>query len=202
MEAHRIVQWIVATLLIGAGFCLDVFAGPVPIVYSYDFELDLLDPIGTVPAVTEAVMEVPDHFVITDLNIQIDITHEFVFDLQLILQGPSGVSLCLNKYESEEIFVGENYTNTIFDDEAAVSIEDATAPFTGSFKPEPGELLEIFDGLDAYGTWRLQIYDMWATDTGTLDHVELIFTVPEPATAAILVFAACLAALKRPRCSR
>jgi subtilisin-like proprotein convertase family protein len=199
MDTHRIVQWIVAILLIVAVFFLDAFADPTPVIYSYDIDMPLLDANGYVPAKTEAEMEVPDHFVITDLNIQIDITHEFVFDLQLVLEGPNGDSLCLNKYEGGEIFVGEDYTNTIFDDEAAVSIEDGTAPFTGSFKPEPGELLEIFDGSDAYGTWRLQIFDMYATDTGTLDQVKLIFNVPEPATAAILMFAACFAALTRPR---
>jgi len=199
MDAHRIVQWIVIIPAIGAGFCFPAFADPAPIVYSYDFELHLLDPNGSIPAITEAIMEVADHFIISDLNIQIDITHTHVFDLQLILERPTDDGLCLNKYEFAEFFDGENYTETIFDDEAEFSIEDATAPFTGSFKPEPGKLLEIFDGSDAYGTWRLQIYDLWPTDTGTLDHVELIFNTPEPATAVLLVFATCLAVLKRPR---
>jgi hypothetical protein len=188
MDTRSIEQWIVAIFLIGAGFCFPAFAHLTPIIYGRDFNLPLLDPSGPGSVMTEAIIDVTDHFVASDLDVRIDITHTRVFDLQLILQGPTGAWACLNKYEFAEFFDGENYTNTVFDDEAELSIEDANTPFTGRFKPEPGYLLGVFDGFDVYGTWRLQIYDMWPSDSGTLNRLELIFNAPEPATAVLLIF--------------
>jgi len=199
MDARSIEQWIVAIFLIGAGFCFPAFADLGPIICGREFNLPLLDPNGPGSAMTEAVIEVPYFFVITDLNVQVDITHTRVFDLRLILQSPTGAWLCLNKYEFSEFFEGENYINTIFDDEAELSIEDANAPFTGRFKPEPDYLLEIFDGTDACGDWRIQIYDMWPTDTGTLDRLELIFNIPEPASALLMTFGVTILALHRKK---
>jgi hypothetical protein len=202
MDARSVAQWIVVVFLMGASFCFPAGASTVHI-YSRDFNLPLLDPTGDptgpVYAMTEAAIEVNNPFIITDLDVQIDITHTHVFDLQLFLQSPNGAWVCLNKYEFTEFFDGENYIDTIFDDEAKLSIEDANAPFTGRFRPEPGYLLGIFDGSNAYGTWRLQIYDMWPSDSGTLDHLELIFSVPEPASALLMTFGATILTVCRRR---
>jgi len=199
MDAQRVIQRIVAILVIMFGtWCSPVFADTVPVIYGGDFNLPLLDPTGPGSATTEAVIDVLDHFIIADLDVRIDITHTWVFDLQLILQSPDGTRVCLNKYEAKEIFEGENYRETIFDDEAVILIEEGKPPFTGHFRPEAGYLLGSFDGQDAYGPWRLQIYDWWPTDTGTLDSFELIFNIPEPATSVLLLFAIFLAVLKRP----
>jgi hypothetical protein len=92
-----------------------------------------------------------------------------------------------------------NYTNTIFDDEALLSIEQAEPPFTGRFRPRQPYELSLFDGHDTYGTWSLQIYDMYDWDTGTLDSFELIFTTPEPASSLILAFGGALLTFFRPR---
>ena len=44
---------------------------------------------------------------------------------------------------------GDNFTNTVFDDEAATAIASGAAPFTGSFRPfQP---LSAFDGADDPG---------------------------------------------------
>ncbi len=37
---------------------------------------------------------------------------------------------------------GDNYTNTVFDDEASTAITAGTAPFTGSYRPE-GSLSDV-----------------------------------------------------------
>jgi len=187
---------IILAIVIGLSF--PVYALPVRI-YGGEFNLPLLDPTGPGSAMTEAAIDVPDHFFIADLDVRIDITHTLIFDLNLILQSPDGTRVCLNKYEFTEIFKGANYTNTVFDDEAEIAIEEGTVPFTGHFRPEAGYLLESFDGQDAYGPWRLQIYDMWLTDTGTLNIFELIFTeIPEPGTV-LLVGLGGLALLRKRR---
>jgi hypothetical protein len=189
MDARNTVQWVVAVLIVVEGVSFPVYAAPV-YTYGGECNLPLLDPTGPGSLMTEAVIEVSDTFVITDLDVSIDITHTNVFDLQLFLQGPEGSRVCLNMYDFQDFFVGANYTQTVFDDEAELPIEEGQPPFTGRFRPKatnPLNLLGIFEGVCVYGTWRLQIYDMWPNDTGTLDRFELVITAPEPAAAVFLI---------------
>ena len=108
----------------------------------------------------------------------------------LILEGPDGTRVTLNYYDpADEFFEGENYTATIFDDEAETPINSGEPPFTGRFKPRPPAQLSVFNGLDPQGEWRLQIYDAWHANTGTLEELKLIFNIPEPATFLLLLTA-------------
>jgi hypothetical protein len=195
------VQRIGAILIIVAGACGGaVYAGHVHI-YSGDFNLRIPAELSNSKDwMTDAVIKVPDHLVISDLDTGISLTHTNVFDLQIFLQSPAGTRICLNMYDSfYEFFVGANYTDTVFDDEALFSIKAASAPFTGRFRPvEPYKLSE-FEGEDAYGSWRLQIYDAFYNDTGTFNHFELMITAPEPATAILLTIGVGLMRLRRPR---
>jgi len=199
MYTHSRAQWVVAVLFGVGAMSLPVFAGEV-YTYSGDFNLQIpAEPDTSKGWMADAVIEIDRHVTILDLDIGITLTHSNVFDLQIFLQSPEGTTLCLNTYDFREFFQGEDYAQTVFDDEAEVPIEEAESPFTGRFKPKAGNLLEIFDHQDAYGPWRLQIYDAYHYDTGTFENFELTFTVPEPATVALLVLGAALAALLRPR---
>ncbi len=73
-----------------------------------------------------------------------------------------------------------------------IAIEHGNAPFTGSFRPKVGNSLSVFDGLDAFGQWRLQIDDLYHDDKGSLENFELIITVPEPATFMLFALSGCL----------
>ena len=200
MEARRRVQWSVAILLGVGAFCLPVFADQV---YKYEGEFNLQipdEPDTSKGWMVDAVIEIDFHLTILDIDVGITLTHSNVFDLQISLQGPDGTIISLNAYNPyNEFFQGADYSQTVFDDEAQTSISQAQPPFTGRFRPDAGNLLEIFDGQDAYGPWRLQIYDAYHHDTGTLESFELAITTPEPATVALLTLGAGLAALFRPR---
>jgi murein DD-endopeptidase MepM/ murein hydrolase activator NlpD/subtilisin-like proprotein convertase family protein len=156
--------------------------------YGGDFNLRIpADPNNTNTTrgwMDNAVIQIPDHFTIADLDISITVTHTKVFDLQIFLQSPAGTRLCLNSYNLDEYFNGENYTQTVFDDEAEIPIEQALPPFTGQFRPESGTLLSSFDGQDAFGGWRLQIYDCWFADMGTLDNFQLVVNRAEAFSGA------------------
>jgi subtilisin-like proprotein convertase family protein len=193
MDSRKKVQGIVAVLIL-AGASFPVFAGSV---YTYGgyFNLPILDPPGPGGLMTSAIIEVPGSFIISDLDVHINITHTAVFDLQLFLQSPDGERICLNMYDFTEYFEGADYTNTTFDDEADVPIEEGEPPFRGRFRPkakDPFNRLEVFAGESTYGSWELQIYDMWPINTGTLDSFELVITTPEPATAILLMLGASL----------
>jgi subtilisin-like proprotein convertase family protein len=150
----------------------------------------------------DAIIDVPDHFTILDLDIGINVIHTSAFDLQIFLQSPAGTNLLLNMYNFDEFFEGADYTDTIFDDEALTAIEHGNAPFNGRFRPRAPGLLDAFDGEDTFGQWRLRIYDAYYADTGELKNFKLFITVPEPASLSLFALATGLLLLRKPRTAR
>jgi subtilisin-like proprotein convertase family protein len=123
------------------------------------------DPLGV-----SSTINLTTHGTLQDLNVKVNITHTFDFDLQLKLKrGGITVLLCANRGGA-----GDNFNDTIFDDEAATAISAGMAPFAGSFRPE--EPLSVFDGQDVFGNWTLNIADTAGDDTGTLNSWCLIHT--------------------------
>jgi hypothetical protein len=61
---------------------------------------------------------------------------------------------------------GDNFTGTIFDDQATTAIASGTPPFTGRFRP--AQPLSALLGEDPNGTWSLEITDFFQQDQGTL----------------------------------
>lgn len=101
---------------------------------------------------------------ITDINVTLDLNHTFDGDLDIFLVSPTGTRVALSTNSGGS---GDNFTTTVFDDEAAVSITAGTAPFTGSFRPEG--LLSALDGESANGAWTLEIVDEAGGDVGVLN---------------------------------
>ena len=200
MDARSAVQRMVAILVMVVGTSFPVFAGTV-CIYGGDFDLPIpAESDDTKGWMHDAIINVPDHHTISNLDVRIGITHTNVFDLQIFLQSPAGRVICLSMYNPfDEFFVGANYTNTIFDDEAVFSIKEGEAPFTGRFRPIEPYRLSVFDDEDTYGAWRLQICDMWPADTGSLNSFELMITTPEPATAILLTLGVGLICLHKRR---
>jgi subtilisin-like proprotein convertase family protein len=103
---------------------------------------------------------------IQDVDVNLSIEHSFDNDLDVFLISPSGTQV--------QLFTGvggqfNDFTNTTFDDDAAIAIDDdnnSFAPFTGSFRPEG--LLSDLNGENPNGTWQLLIRDTVPADTGTL----------------------------------
>lgn len=210
MDARNLVQRIVAILIIVMGASFPVLASTV---YTYGGSFNLPIPSPDDPwseygkgHMADAIINVPDHFTIDDLDVRINLTHGALFDLQILVQSPAGTNVLLNPASNLAFIVrGEDGRLTAYggsvqwflDDEAEASIEEATEPFVGVFRPVWN--LSLFDKEDACGTWRLRIEDWWQADTGTLDSFELIFSIPEPATAILLLLGTGLATLFRPR---
>ena len=100
---------------------------------------------------------------ISDINILINIEHPYVSDLFLSLTNPNGEVITLAYDRNHE---GANYTETIFDDAANLSIPQGSPPYTGSFKP--AEPLSNYNFSMSNGTWTLFIEDTAANDEGNL----------------------------------
>jgi len=116
------------------------------------------------PTVT-STLSVADTATVADVNVKLNITHSWDADLVVSLKSPSGTSVTLfSKIGSS----GDNFTNTILDDQAATSIAAGSAPFSGTFKPSPGAL-SSFTGAALNGTWTLTVQDTATQDGGTLN---------------------------------
>jgi subtilisin-like proprotein convertase family protein len=125
---------------------------------------------------TVSVLQVDTSLIIADLDVQLNIVHTYDSDLWLALVSPQHDTIVLSSHHG---FDGDNYTNTIFDDQATVPIGDGTAPFTGSFIPD--EPLSVLNGLNVQGTWLLLVDDDASGDEGELVSWEIYLT---PAAAA------------------
>ncbi|MEO5787469.1 reprolysin-like metallopeptidase [Gelidibacter sp.] len=123
-----------------------------------------------------STIAVKENLPITDVNVKVNITHSLVSDLRLILISPSGAQVILT--ENNGGFFDANFTNTIFDQEAATSITSVDAPFTGSFKPE-GDLSILYGEMSA-GNWKLQVTDAYNVDGGSINEFTLEFCLSQP----------------------
>lgn len=125
---------------------------------------------------TKSILDVAAHTIIGDLNVQITLQHTYDADLHLALRGPTGLEVALSVENGNG---GDNYTNTVFDDQGPVSITVGVPPFTGYYIPE--EPLSGFNGTDVNGRWTLVIDDVASGDVGTLLSWEIQVTEAEAA---------------------
>jgi len=101
---------------------------------------------------------------ITDVNIIVNITHNWTADVNLKLIAPDGTEVVLSNNNGGN---GNNYINTVFDTDAATSITTGSAPFMGNFLPE-GDLSQL-NGSSPSGDWILNVTDTELFVSGTLD---------------------------------
>jgi len=100
---------------------------------------------------------------VVDVNARVSIVHTWDRDLVLSLISPAGTTVTLANQRGSS---GHNYTNTIFDDQAANSISSGSAPFTGSYRPETP--LSAVNNQPLSGTWILKAVDKATLDTGSI----------------------------------
>ena len=112
-----------------------------------------------------STIAVADASLVQDVNLTVNLTHTYDSDLTLSLITPATTSITLAAHRGGS---GDDFRNTVFDDEAANSIVGGAAPFTGSFKPEG--LLSVADGASGAGSWKFKVVDSVGQDVGTIDN--------------------------------
>ena len=132
-------------------------------VSSTELPKNIIDANDSVKGVTTASININYNLPIQDLDVIIDIEHTYLKDLALYLETPDGTQYLL----SSELGGSENdYTNTIFDQEAAELILNGSPPFSASFRPL--ESMTDLYNTSAIGTWRLIVQDNEVDDIGRL----------------------------------
>jgi subtilisin-like proprotein convertase family protein len=111
-----------------------------------------------------------------DTNVGLD--HTWVGDLIVTLQSPQGTVVTLiNRPGAGPIGSrGNNFCQTLLDDDGSVSIQDITdlsAPYTGTYRPNAP--LSAFNGQNPNGTWTLNVSDRASGDAGNVRRFSLLF---------------------------
>ncbi|MBP7147246.1 MAG: M28 family peptidase [Acidobacteria bacterium] len=126
------------------------------------------NPTGARSAIT-----VSDNKTVLDVNVEVNITHTYDGDLELYLLAPNGTRIMLSNNRGSS---GDNFRGTVFDDEAATPISSGSAPFSGPYRPDAP--LSAADGVNAAGTWTLEVIDGGPSDVGTIDGWTLTLLFP------------------------
>lgn len=115
---------------------------------------------------------------IADLNVRLNITHAFVGDLRAVLtHRDTGTSVILMSRNGDG---GDNVTNLVLDDEATDALPTGTTDVNLTGRARSTEPLWAFDGESLDGTWALDLFDLAATDVGTLQSWTLNASGPTP----------------------
>ena len=126
---------------------------------------------------TRVNFEVTDAFNVSNLTVNLDVAHARMADLQIRLRAPDGRTVILYNRRSLSL------SGITFDDAAANVLSANSLTRGASVRPE--EVLAGFGGRAARGTWTLEIFDLFAGNTGTVRNASLSFATPATRAAAL-----------------
>lgn len=107
-------------------------------------------------------------------EVTVDLFHTFDGDLDIELVAPSGASIFLSDQNGG---AGDDYLGTAFVDGFPPIDVAGSPPFSGTFGPEGGGLMNTaFAGECIMGDWKLSITDNFAGDSGTFLGFSITFT--------------------------
>jgi subtilisin-like proprotein convertase family protein len=141
--------------------------------------------IATTANVTASVpINVTGGIIIGDLKVTLDISHTWIGDMIISLQGPASIG-------SPEIILlnqpctgsGSTYPNILatLDEAGATLVCEATSPVVRGIAA-PFESFTAFNGLNADGAWILKVSDIGNQDGGAINAVSLNFCNVVPGT--------------------
>ena len=116
-----------------------------------------------------SILNIIDDFTVSDVNINIDITHTWLWDLQVYLKSPSGTEVLIYDRNCGSSGEQRQNINSIFDDAATAFVCDNVIPAVyGNTKPS--NLLSAFNGMSSFGDWTLRVVDNAPADIGDLNN--------------------------------
>jgi subtilisin-like proprotein convertase family protein len=125
-------------------------------------------------------LSVSDSFLISDLDVTVNIHHTYPGDLVVWLTSPWNQQVTLASRPDSGIRDG--FIECRFDDEATARADSSDSPFTGSYRPTGS--LSILDNHSVAGVWTLFAYDAAELDTGWIVNFTLHLTTTSLAVPA------------------
>ncbi|MBU3822841.1 proprotein convertase P-domain-containing protein [Flavobacteriaceae bacterium XHP0103] len=111
---------------------------------------------------------VPDSYVLTDVNVTVNISHTWNEDLDIYLISPTGTTVELSTDNGGN---GDNYNNVTFDDASTNTLPTGNTTLSGTYRPEGS--LASFNGQNSNGDWTLRVTDDTNWDGGTINSITL-----------------------------
>ena len=143
-------------------------------------------PFVSIPdsGATSDTLSVADSFILTDVDVLLNVTHTWVGDLIFSITSPMSTTVTVFDRPGEPASTfgcSGNDIDAILDDSAGTNVENVcgagTPTINGVFAPN--NPLSAFNGEDAQGVWTINASDNAGGDTGTLNEW-CIITDPVP----------------------
>jgi len=115
-----------------------------------------------------SIINVPDSYIITDVNVTVNITHTWNADLDIYLISPLGSIVELSADNGGS---GNNYNNVTFNDASTNTLPTGNATISGTYHPK-GTLAD-FNGQNSNGNWTLRVIDDENGDGGTINSITI-----------------------------
>ena len=147
------------------------------------------------PSMTTVPIDVTDPAEIERLAVALDLTHNRMNDLDVLLRAPTGSTVALFNDIGSNLAGAQTHMELVLDDGGATPMFQQGGPFSAPSRPvmqqlDIGHRLRWFDGMAAAGTWNLVIYDDTAANGGTVTQADLIVCAGPPRTPVETVFEA------------
>lgn len=114
-----------------------------------------------------SIINVPDNFIISDVNVYVDISHTYNSDLDIFLISPNNTRVELSTGNGGR---ANNY-NATFDDASSNTLPTRNSTIVGTFRPEGN--LSDFNSENSQGNWTLEVNDTANQDGGTINTITL-----------------------------
>lgn len=148
-----------------------------PVSYTANPNLAIPDGGGTGNPATHTI-NVPDNFIIGEVEVRTTITHTWVGDLIVRVQhGTTNISIVDRPGYTSSGFgcSADNFNNIHLDDDGTSPIEtQCVNNLTSPPRYIPNQALSAFDGQNANGSWTIRVSDSVTADTGTLNSWTII----------------------------
>lgn len=128
-----------------------------------------------------AIIQIPvtGDFIVGDINVTLDITHTYLGDITVELEGPFALGFPKVTLFSEPCGDFQNIDCVVDDSGALPSCTNPAPGITGTV--HPFESLSAFNNKPANGVWTLYVRDPHAGDGGVVNFVSLDFCTVQPA---------------------
>jgi subtilisin-like proprotein convertase family protein len=107
-------------------------------------------------------ISVTDTGTITDVDIEVEVAHSYLADIELQIQRPG-----TNRWLVRDECAGYANIEAVFDDEGDTLTCTPAPAINGNVVPE--ESLDVFDGTEAQGDWTLHAFDDFGAYSGSLE---------------------------------